>query len=78
MRVAENQKREKEIDYTTLDKLCKINPDVNEFIDKLNLVLNATKSYAKGAQTEFERVCDEVFRSDEEIDKYCQEKNIPY
>ena len=70
--------REKEIDYTTLDKLCKINPDVNEFIDKLNLVLNATKSYAKGAQAELEHVCDAVFCSDEEIDKYCQEKNISF
>lgn len=70
--------REKEIDYTTLDKLCKINPDVNEFIDKLNLVLNASKSYARGAQAELEHVCDDIFRSDAEIEKYCQDKNIPF
>lgn len=70
--------REKEIDYTTLDKLCKINPDVNIFIEKLNLVLNAAKGYAKGAQSELERICDEVFQTDEEIEQYCTEKNIPF
>ena len=70
--------REKEIDYTTLDKLCKINPDVRTFIEKLNLVLNATKGYAKGAQAELERICDEVFKNDNELEKYCQDKNIPF
>lgn len=70
--------REKEIDYTTLDKLCKINSDVSVFIEKLNLVLNAAKGYTKGAQAELERICDEVFKTDEEIEKYCQEKNIRY
>lgn len=69
---------EKEIDYTTLDKLCKINPDVRAFIEKLNLVLNATKGYAKGAQSELLHICDDVFKTDEEIEKYCQDKNIPF
>ena len=70
--------REKEIDYTTLDKLCKINPDVRAFIEKLNLVLNATKGYAKGAQAELLHICDEVFKTDAEVEKYCQEKDIPF
>ena len=70
--------REKEIDYTTLDKLCKINPDVRAFIEKLNLVLNATKGYTKGAQAELLHICDEVFKTDAEVEKYCQEKDIPF
>ena len=70
--------REKEIDYTTLDKLCKINPDVRTFIEKINKVLTAPKDYAKGSQNELENICDAIFKTDEELEKYCQEKNIPY
>lgn len=70
--------REKEIDYTTLDKLCKINADVNEFIVKLNLLLNSPKSYAKGAKADLANVCDKIFATDEEIEQYCQDKNIPF
>lgn len=70
--------REKEIDYTTLDKLCKMNADVNEFIVKLNLWLDSPKSYAKGAKAELANICDNIFKTDADIEKYCQDKNIPY
>lgn len=70
--------REREIDYTTLDKLCKLNPDVKEFIEKLNLWLESPKSYAKGAKAELANICDDIFTNDAEIEKYCQEKNIPF
>lgn len=68
---------EKDIDYTTLDKLCKSNPDVRTFIEKINLLLNASKNYVPGALSELQKVCDKVFESDDEIDTYCKEKNIP-
>lgn len=70
--------REKEIDYTTLDKLCKLNSDVNEFIVMLNRWLESPKSYAKGAKADLANICDEIFSTDAEIEKYCQDKNIPY
>lgn len=69
---------EKEIDYTTLDKLCNNNPDVREFIDKLNSLITAPKKYLTGAESEFASICDKVFQDDQELEKYCQEKNIPY
>ena len=70
--------REKEIDYTTLDKLCKLNDDVKVFIEKLNLWLESPKSYAKGAKADLASICDPIFSTDAEIEKYCQDKNIPY
>ena len=70
--------REKEIDYTTLDKLCKINPDVNKFIAQLNHLLNSPKDYMDGAQRDLAKICDKIFATDEEIEQYCQEKNIAF
>ena len=70
--------REKEIDYTTLDKLCKLNSDVNDFIVMLNRWLESPKSYAKGAKADLANICDKIFSTDEEIELYCQEKNIPF
>ena len=70
--------REKEIDYTTLDKLCNINSDVCVFVEKLNLVLNAVKGYEKLTQDGFESICDKIFLNDEELEQHCEEKHIPY
>lgn len=71
--------RENKIDYTTLDNLCNNNPDAREFIEKLTLVLNNEDSKTKKVfMANFEKDCDEIFKDDKDLDKYCQDKNIPY
>lgn len=70
--------REKEIDYTTLDNLCRNNSDVSGFIEKLNLLLDADAKGHKVFKHNFEQDCDEIFKDDKELENYCLAKNIPY
>ncbi len=68
----------KELDFKTIDKLCEINKDFERFIEQTETLLIATERYIKGTKKEFEEFCDEYFKTDSEIEKYCKEKNIPF
>lgn len=48
------------------------------FIAKLSKVINASKEYTCDARLSFEKNCDKIFESDEEIENYCKEHNIPF
>jgi len=66
------------LDYTTIEKLNIINPDFNLFIKMLSKVLLASKNYTADAKQSFEKICDTIFSTDEEIETYCKENNIPF
>ena len=70
--------REKALDYNTIEKLNNLNPDFCEFIKKLSKVMNASKEYTSDARNSFEKICDKIFDTDEGIEKYCKEHNIPF
>ncbi|MBR1490259.1 MAG: hypothetical protein IJ611_06070 [Bacteroidales bacterium] len=70
--------REKALDYNTIEKLNNLNPDFCEFILKLSKVMNAQKDYTVDAKNSFERICDKVFVSDEELEVYCKQQGIPF
>ncbi len=70
--------REKALDYNTIEKLNNLNPDFCTFITKLSKVMNASKDYTADARNSFEKICDKIFESDEEQEKYCKENNIPF
>ena len=70
--------RAKELDYNTIEKLNNINPDFCSFIERLSKVMNATKEYACDAKSGFIKLCDAVFASDEELEAYCKDHNIPF
>jgi hypothetical protein len=70
--------REKSLDYITIQKLTNMNPDFKEFITKLSKVMNASKDYTSDARTTFANCCDKTFNSDEEVENYCKDKNIPF
>lgn len=70
--------REKALDYNTIEKLNNLNPDFCEFIKKLSKVMNASKDYTTDAKNSFEKICDKIFDSDEELDAYCKEHSIPF
>ncbi len=70
--------REKKLDYTTIEKLNKLNPDFHIFIEKLSKVMLATKDYTADALKSFVAICDKVFDTDEAIAQYCKDNNIPY
>lgn len=68
----------KDLDFKTIDKLCGINKDFEKFIEQTETMLIATDKYIKGTRKEFDEFCDEYFKTDSEIEKYCTEKNIPF
>ena len=70
--------KEKALDYNTIEKLNNLNPDFCEFIKKLSKVMNASKDYTTDARNSFEKICDRIFESDEELEAYCKENNIPF
>ena len=69
--------KNKELDFRTIDKLCEINKDFEKFILQTESILSATDKYLKATKKEFEEFCDSYFRTDSEIEKYCEEKYIP-
>lgn len=72
------QAKEKELDYETIDKLCHLNPDFKSFIEGLTKVMDAPKAYAGVTQASFESDCDEIFKTDKELEDYCIKNCIPY
>lgn len=68
----------KELDFKTIDKLCKNNPDFEGFIEKLEKLLTATERYVKSTERELKDFCDGYLEQDSEIEKYCRDKNIPF
>lgn len=69
--------RKNELDYYTIDKLCRINPDYNSFIDKATGVLNVQKEYMEDVKGGLQKFCDKGFDSQEEIIEYCNKHHIP-
>ena len=70
--------KEHPLDYNTIDKLNKNNPNFQEFMKKLSKVLLASKDYTDDARKSLISICDKVFESDDEIESYCKEHNIPF
>ena len=70
--------REKPLDYVTIEKLNNLNPDFCTFISKLSKVMKASKDYTADARQSFEKICEKIFDSDEDLEKYCKEHGIPY
>ncbi len=68
----------KDLDFKTIDKLCKINREFAQFIEQTEKLLTADERYIKSMEKELEDFCDDYFNNDSEIEKYCKEKFIPF
>ena len=69
--------RRNELDYYTIDKLCRINADYKSFIDKATRVLNAQKEFIEDVKGGLQKFCDKGFDSQEEVIEYCNKHHIP-
>jgi len=67
----------RDLDFKTIDKLCKINPDFERFIEQTEKLLTANEKYAKATEKELNEFCDTYFSNDSDFEQYCKEKNIP-
>ncbi len=67
----------RDLDFKTIDKLCKINPEFERFIEQTEKLMTAEERYYKSTEKELEEFCDPYFTSDTEIEAYSREKHIP-
>jgi hypothetical protein len=69
--------RKNEVDYFTIDKLCRINLDFKRFMERTARVLNAQSEMLEDVKGGLIQFCDNGFSSDEELLQYCNDKHIP-
>jgi hypothetical protein len=67
----------RDLDFKTIDKLCKMNKEFEKFIEQTEKLMTASEKYVSGAEKELDEFCDMYFKNDTEIEKYCKEKHIP-
>lgn len=71
------QPKYRDLDFKTIDKLCKINKEFEKFIEQTEKLLTAEERYYKSTEKELDEFCDKYFANDSEVEKYCKEKSIP-
>ena len=67
----------RDLDFKTIDKLCKINKDFERFIEHNETLLIAEEKFYKAIEKEFDGFCDKYLSTDMEIEQYCKDKRIP-
>lgn len=68
----------RDLDFKTIDKLCKMNSEFNRFIEQTEKLMTASEKYASGTEKELDEFCDSYFIKDSEFEDYCNEKKIPF
>jgi hypothetical protein len=71
------QAKYRDLDFKTIDKLCKINKDFEKFIEQAEKLMTAEERYYKSTEKELNEFCDGYFANDTEIESYCRDKHIP-
>ncbi|MFA5299638.1 MAG: hypothetical protein WC389_15725 [Lutibacter sp.] len=67
----------RDLDFKTIDKLCKMNKEFEKFIEQTEKLMTASEKYISGAEKELEEFCDKYFSNDTEVENYCIDKYIP-
>jgi hypothetical protein len=70
------QAKFKELDFKTIDKLCNVNPQYEEFIDLTERMLTIGKRNYEAIEDKFKYFCDSYFINELEAKDYCKNKNI--
>lgn len=68
----------RDLDFKTIDKLCKMNKEFEKFIEQAEKLMTASEKYISGAEKELDEFCDNYFNNDTEVETYCNEKHIPF
>ena len=71
------QARKNDLDYYTIDKLCKINQDFKTFVEKTTKVLNAQARVLDDVRNGLKSFCDKGFETEEGIAVHCAKEGIP-
>lgn len=65
------------LDFKTIDKLCKMNKEFDKFIEQTEKLMTASEKYLSGAEKELDEFCDTYFSNDTEMESYCKDHHIP-
>jgi len=71
------QAKFRELDFKTIDKLCKLNVEFEKFIEQTEKLMTAEERYYKSTEKELDEFCDDYLLNDTEVQQYCNDKNIP-
>lgn len=66
----------KDLDFKTIDKLCKVNKDFTTFIDYVEKILTADDRYVASSKKELTDFCDMFLNTETEIEEYCKKEKI--
>ncbi len=69
--------RRHELDFRTIEKLCGINKDFNNFFVQIEKIITADPKFISDVKRSLESQCDRPLDTDSEAEKYCKDKNIP-
>ena len=72
------QSKFKELDFKTIDKLCKVNKNYEKFIDIVERILTINNRNYNSIENELNNFCDKYLKDDKEIKEYCEKYNIPF
>ncbi|MBN2823970.1 MAG: hypothetical protein JXQ76_01495, partial [Campylobacterales bacterium] len=72
------QAKLKELDFKTIDKLCNVNKNFEEFIELTERILAIDERNYQSVEKELDSFCDTYFKNDSEIEEYCKKYHIPY
>lgn len=70
------QAKFKELDFKTIDKLCRVNKKYENFIELTERILTIDERNYESIESELNNFCDEYFENDSEIELYCTKMNI--
>lgn len=68
---------DRQLDFSTIDKLCEINADFKEFFRLVEATLTADDKHFNPSKAALSNICDKFPLGDGEIQQYCIEHNIP-
>ena len=71
------QSKHRDLDFRTIDKLCRVNEKYEKFIELTEQALSIDEKYYKSIKNDLDSFCDSFFENDSEIEKYRKEKHIP-
>ena len=69
------QARKHELDFTTMNRLCSINPQFCEFLGKIEAYITADENQVSNSELGLKDICDREF-SQTDLQTYCEEKGI--
>ena len=68
---------DRQLDFSTIDKLCEINADFKEFIRLVEATMTADDKHFNPSKAALSNICDKFLLGDGEIQQYCIEHKIP-